>query len=73
MAGEICFAPKCKNKIKKEYYQCRDSKRKFCSQKHFEEVYGLHCSCCGKKESTERINYLERVQPAKTFLQTSSP
>lgn len=72
ISGQVCFAPNCKNKIKKEYYQCRDSKKKFCSQRHFEEVYGLYCSCCGK-EFTEQINYLEKVQPEKTTFQKLSP
>jgi hypothetical protein len=72
MSGEICFASTCKNKIKKEYYQCRDSKKKFCSRRHFEEIYGLHCPCCGK-EYTEQINYLEKIQPKKTTFQKALP
>lgn len=54
ISGEVCFAPECKSKIKKEYYRCRDSEKKFCSQRHFEEVYGLYCLCCGK-EINEQI------------------
>jgi len=72
MSGEICFAPNCKNKIKKEYFQCQDSQRKFCSQGHFEEVYGLHCPSCGK-EIAERVNYLEKVRLEKTVFQKTLP
>ena len=66
MSGEICFVPACKDKIKKEYYQCRDSKKKFCSERHFREIYGLYCPCC-RKEISEQGNYLEKIQPEKNF------
>jgi hypothetical protein len=72
ISGEVCFASACKNKIKEEYYQCQDSKKKFCSQRHFEEVCGLYCSCCGK-ENNEEINYLERIKPERTAFQKTLP
>jgi len=72
ISGEACFASACKNKIKGEYYQCQDSKKKFCSQRHFEEVYGIYCPCCGK-EINEQINYLERIKPETTAFQKTLP